>query len=64
MTAWYTLDITCVTCQGQGKTTVLGTLLAPISIQEKALDKFLAKYNNAVFICNDCSKQIDRHIMK
>jgi hypothetical protein len=61
MTKWYTLDITCAACQGKGKLTTVGTLLAPAPIDEKALDDFLAKQNNAVFICNECSEIMDRN---
>jgi hypothetical protein len=55
-TKWYSLDITCATCQAKGKTTILGAILASVPIQEKALDEFLSNHNNAVFICNKCSE--------
>jgi len=56
----YQLDILCAICQQKGKIIVLGSLLFKLPIQKEALDEFLAKHNNAVFICNRCSENIDR----
>ena len=58
---WYTLDLTCSTCQAKGKTTIIGSLLSPVRIPEEELTAFLAKHNNAVFICNECSETLDRN---
>lgn len=60
MTTWYTLDITCSICQAKHKTTIIGSLLAPAPISQDALKEFLGKQNDAVFICNACSEQLDR----
>jgi hypothetical protein len=57
----YQLDILCATCQHKGKIIVLGSLLSNVPIQKEALEEFLAKHNDAVFICNGCSENIDHN---
>jgi hypothetical protein len=57
----YQLDILCAICQQKGKIIVVGSLLSKVPFQKEALDEFLAKHNDADFICNRCSENIDRN---
>ena len=61
---WYQLDILWTICQQKGKIIVVGSLLSKVPIQKEALDEFLAKHNDAVFICNRCSENIDRNELR
>ena len=56
---WYKLDITCATCGQKGKTVIIGALLSQVPIQTKDVNEFLAKHNDAVFICNECSEVVE-----
>ena len=41
MPTLYTLGITYAVCQGKGKHTTAGTILAPVPIQQERLTEFL-----------------------
>jgi hypothetical protein len=63
MTKLSALDLICANCQTKGKTTIVGSILAPDPISteslKKSLKEFLAQQNDAVFICNDCAYELD-----
>ncbi|MGH9975287.1 MAG: hypothetical protein ACRD8Z_05555 [Nitrososphaeraceae archaeon] len=59
MTEMFKIAVPCYACEQRGKRVFAGTFVSDVDIPYEAFIEFLAKYSDAIFICDKCSEEID-----